>query len=120
LLFVAVVPVAMRAQEAPSAAEGPIEYQRIFVPANRPKEWPQAGFEFAPQIELAEFERLVREFSRTQNEVEDSIPIRGLTYRARLDGDTLAGTVNISLPPERESSHGFVALDRSNLLYSND
>lgn len=120
LLFVAFGPTAMWAQEAEPAVQRPIEYQRIFVPANRPKEWPQSVFEFAPQIELAEFERMVREFSRTQNQVEDSIPIRGLTYQARLDGSTLAGTVDISLPQGRQASQGFVSLERSNLLYFNE
>jgi len=100
------------------SAKEVIEFQRVYVPENRSQEWPRSGFEFAPQMKLAEFEELVRQYARTRNEFTEDLSIDSLTYRATLSDRKLEGEVEFDIDvPETEAASGFVSLKDSNLFY---
>ncbi|PQO28032.1 hypothetical protein C5Y96_16790 [Blastopirellula marina] len=94
-----------------------IEFQRVYVPENRSQEWPRSGFEFAPQMQLNDFEKLISEFARSQNDLTEDLAVSSLTYHATLNGRTLQGEAEfeVEVPPTETS--GFISLKNSNLFY---
>ncbi len=95
----------------------PIEFQRVYVPENRSQEWPRSGFEFAPQMKLADFEKLISQFARSQNELTQDLALSSLTYHATLDGRTLQGDAEFQVESPEPNTSGFVSLKGSNLFY---
>lgn len=103
------------AQEKPSSQA--IEFQRVYVPENRSQEWPRSGFEFAPQMKLEDFEKLITQFAKSQNDVADDLALKSLTYHATLDGRTLQGEAEFQVEAPQTDASGFVSLKGSNLFY---
>lgn len=103
------------AQETPPPTN--LEFQRVYVPENRSKEWPRTGFEFAPQMKLDDFEQLIRQFSQQQDDRKQDLPLQSLTYRASLDGRILQGTAQFTMAANQDAGPGFVSLGESNLFY---
>ncbi|MEW4562994.1 hypothetical protein AB1K70_10740 [Bremerella sp. JC770] len=103
------------AQETNSAPT--IEYQRVYVPENRSQEWPRSGFEFAPQMKLEDFEKLISQYAQSQNELSEDLAVRSITYHATLDGRTLQGEAEFQVETAEDAASGFVSLRDSNLFY---
>ncbi|GAA4435220.1 hypothetical protein [Bremerella cremea] len=99
------------------AVPNDIEYQKIYVPENRPTEWPRYGFEFAPQMQLDDFGKLITQFARSQGIEQRALPLRSLTYRAQLEGRTLQGSAQFDLGEKESTEPGFVSLKGTNLFY---
>ena len=91
-----------------------IEFQRVYVPENRSQEWPRSGFEFAPQMKLADFEQLVTEYTQQQDRHDQKIPAEKIVYRATLEGRRLEGTADFVLGDSAQQEPRFVSLAGSN------
>jgi len=119
LLAALVMPCVMHARCA--AQETPtnhaIEFQRVYVPENRSQEWPRSGFEFAPQMKLVDFEKLISQYAQSQNELSDDLAVSSITYHATLDGRTLQGEAEFHVDTPKEAASGFLSLQDSNLFY---
>ncbi|MBA2114299.1 hypothetical protein [Bremerella alba] len=115
LVLASALPVYCAAQDTSSSQV--IEFQRVYVPENRSQEWPRSGFEFAPQMKLEDFEKLISQYSRSQNELTEDLSIRSLTYHATLDGRTLQGEAEFAVEIPQAEASGFVSLKGSNLFY---
>lgn len=115
-LVVVSAPMVPCAAQEPSSS-GTIEFQRVYVPENRSQEWPRSGFEFAPQMKLEDFEKLITQFARSQNRLPDDLVVKSLTYRATLDGRTLQGEAEFQVEEAQTDTSGFVSLKGSNLFY---
>ncbi|CAE7851508.1 unnamed protein product, partial [Symbiodinium microadriaticum] len=111
----AISTTSMPATETPPPTN--LEFQRVYVPENRSKEWPRTGFEFAPQMKLDDFEQLIRQFSQQQDDRKQDLPLQSLTYRASLDGRILQGTAQFTMAANQDAGPGFVSLEESNLFY---
>ncbi|QDU77369.1 hypothetical protein Pan97_44360 [Bremerella volcania] len=103
------------AQETPTVPT--IEFQRVYVPENRSQEWPRSGFEFAPQIKLEDFEKLITQFARSQNDLTEDLAVNSITYHATLDGRILQGEAEFQVVAPEADVPGFVSLKGSNLFY---
>lgn len=92
--------VAQQASGPPSAAHpaSPLQYRRVFVPADRTADWPTGGAQYLP-IERAEFERLVQQSEeRRQLRRPGGAQLAAAHYSARLaEGDLLAGIAAFDL-----------------------
>lgn len=100
-----------------TASDQSIEFQRVYVPENRSQEWPRSGFEFAPQMKLEDFEQLIKQFARSQNEVTEDLAVSSLTYHATLEGRTLQGEAEFQIDSTETAKPGFISLKDSNLFY---
>lgn len=82
------------AAEAPGgdAAHQPLRFRRVYVPANAVQDWPLGSARYLP-IEPAEFEKLVSTAGALPAGEASAAVVRlaRATYRARLEGDLLAG-----------------------------
>ena len=94
-----------------------IEFQRVYVPENRTQEWPRFGYEYAPQMKLEDFERMVRQYDQGQGPQSQDLPARKIVYRAVLEGRTLRGTAEFELSDASADEAQFVSLAGSNLFY---
>jgi len=94
------------------------EFQRIFVPENRSADWPRGNFDYAPQIELKEFESLVKDYQQRLKPLYQIVAVQSITYRCKLEGDQLVGTAEFQIAPNGESpGTGRIPLAATNLSY---
>ncbi|QGJ71556.1 Hypothetical protein PBC10988_32630 [Planctomycetales bacterium 10988] len=79
------------AQESPesSSLKGPLEFRRIYLPADRVEDWPLGKMKFRP-TDREEFEQLVKELQAVSNgpELQETHIVRA-AYSARLEGQSL-------------------------------
>ncbi|RCS50596.1 hypothetical protein DTL42_10845 [Bremerella cremea] len=115
ILLVACAAATTWGQAKPQESQA-IEFQRVYVPENRSQEWPRSGFEFAPQMKLADFEKLVTEYTQQQDHHAQPMPAEKIIYHATLAGRTLQGTAEFILADSEDQSR-FVSLAGSNLFY---
>lgn len=101
----AVVAQPAPAPPAVAPATSPLQYRRVFVPADRTADWPTGGAQYLP-IERAEFERLVQQSEeRRQLSRPGGAQLAAAEYSARLaEGDLLAGVAAFDLRLIEESS----------------
>ncbi|PQO44527.1 DUF456 domain-containing protein [Blastopirellula marina] len=107
---------AVQGQTSPKSSDT-IEFRRVYVPENRTQEWPRFGYEYAPQMKLEEFERMVRQYDQSQGPNGQDLPARKIVYRAVLEGRTLRGTAEFELNDASADEAQFVSLAGSNLFY---
>ncbi|MEX2316873.1 MAG: hypothetical protein WD669_06965, partial [Pirellulales bacterium] len=81
------VPQLVRAEDGDRNAPPPIEYRRIFVPAEKLAAWPRDGEKFLP-IDAGDFNAWVAAANRTAG-AAPTATIIGATYSARLEGGQL-------------------------------
>ncbi|HLA85107.1 MAG TPA: hypothetical protein VJL29_09955, partial [Thermoguttaceae bacterium] len=101
---------------ARAASSGPIEFQRIYVPADRPESWPRGAGRYLPMAS-AEFERLLQGAGKT---VESSSPrITRAEYRASpADDGLLAGSASFEIVASADR-RVFLALGTPRLAVKN-
>lgn len=75
---------ALRAEESSNTPHVPIQYRRIFVPAEKMEVWPRDGEKLIP-IEAREFSSLVESANEKANDQDGRITIDRAEYSARLD-----------------------------------
>jgi len=89
-----------QAAEPPAATnQAPLRFRRIFVPADKPSEWPRRNEKLVP-VEAAKFEQMI--LSLRNAVTEQAVPSGSLTraeYLGTLDGEQLTGTLlwNVSV-----------------------
>jgi hypothetical protein len=77
---------ALLAEESSNAPHVPIQYRRIFVPADKMEAWPRDGEKLIP-VEAREFESLVKSANDKANGQNGRITIDRAEYSARLDSN---------------------------------
>jgi hypothetical protein len=82
----------------PSVAKAPLEFRRVFVPADQTADWPTGGAQYLP-LERAEFERLVEQAEqRRQLERVGNAQLVDAEYTARLaESDLLGGVAKLDV-----------------------
>lgn len=83
-----------------------LRYFRVEVPAGHENEWPLFGFEpYRYPIERAEFDRLLESIRTTPTRSSTTAPrIASLQGQAELLGDTLVGTLQLTIAPASEKA----------------
>jgi len=74
------------AEESSSLSHTPVQYRRIFVPADKMGAWPRDGEKLIP-IESREFESLVASANDGESKANGRITIDRAEYSAHLDSD---------------------------------
>ena len=87
LWLAAVLPMCVRANEAPRAGAtiAPIEYRRIFVPADKMEAWPRNGEKLIP-IESRDFDEWIRSANDAAGQT-NQVVISKAEYTARLESN---------------------------------
>jgi len=103
---------------AASSTDAPLQFRRIFVPAEKLEAWPRDGEKYLP-IEASDFDKWVRSANEAAASGKVGATVDDAEYTARLENDSLLqgeGKWTIQL---RGDKPAFLPLDNLSLVLSN-
>lgn len=97
-LLVALSPSVASTAEPAAPRQGDLQFRRVFVPADRPEQWPLDGEPYVP-VAREELERYLQAANRTEadNPEAGQPAIAVARYTANFDGQDLSGTAQWQL-----------------------